>query len=301
MSRRTIGFLMFLLGLLAVLGEMRGIEFPTARWFFQAGRDVPLLRWETGAGTFPWFGWLSSAILICGGVWFFVRSFTAGPPNPVAVRRAKRFKEIKRGYYSLLILLFLAGFASLDQVVVGKEALAVRYGGKWFFPAFTPEQFKGSDFGIAGELADAPVDYRMLQKAFEKDGSLGKVHLPLIPYGSTDDTLPPRSKPLVDRQGVYYESGGRSPYYGLAARYHDIEKGDFHLRYTLRKGKLSGSVDGWDAEGERVYTAEYLNGGKGKEKYSGEGTVEDFLAIESSELRALKYHPSPPSTRAAAM
>jgi microcin C transport system permease protein len=294
MSRRTIGFLMLLLGLLAVLGEIRGMDFPTARWFFQAGRDVPLLRWETDAGNFLWFGWLSSAILICGGAWILVRSFNAGPPNPVALRRAKRFKEIKRGYYSLLVLLFLAGFASLDQVVVGKEALAVRYNGNWVFPAFNPKPFKGSDFGITGELADAPVDYRMLQKAFGKDGSEGKVFMPLIRYGSTDDTLPPRSKSLVERQGVYHESGSRSPYYGLAARYHDIEKGQFHLRYTLRNGKLSGPVDGWDAAGERVYTAEYLKGGKVKEKYSGAGPVEDFLAIGSGELRALKYHPAPP-------
>jgi hypothetical protein len=38
MSRRAIGFFMLLLGLLAVFGELRGIDFPTARWFFQAGR-----------------------------------------------------------------------------------------------------------------------------------------------------------------------------------------------------------------------------------------------------------------------
>lgn len=296
MSRRTIGFFMLILGLLAVLGEIRGIEFPTARWFFQSSRDVPLLKWKMEYGPFLWFGWLCSAILICGGGWLLIGSFTSGPPNPVALRRAKRFKEIKRGYYSLVILLFLAGFASLDQVVVGKEALAVRYEGKWFFPAFRPKPFKGSDFGISGERADAPVNYRMLKKAFAKGGRSGKVIMPLIPYGSTDDTLSPRSKSLVERQGIYYESGTRSPYYGLAARYHDIEKGDFHLRFTLRNGRLSGPVDGWDTDGVRVYTGEYLKGVKveEKEKFSGTGTAEDFLSIESGELRALKYHPAPP-------
>ena len=290
MSRRTLGFIMLLLGLLAAAGEHFGIDFPTARWFFDASRDVLPLRW----GTFLWFGWLSSVILVSGGLWMLIASFTGGPPNPVALRRAKRFREIKRGYYSLLILLFLAGFAALDQVVVGKEALLVRYAGKWHFPAFTQKPFKGSDFGVTGELADAPVNYRMLKKSFAKDRSKGRVIMPLIPFGSTGDTLSPRSKSLVDRQGIYYESGRRKPYYGLAAKYHDIEKGNFHLRYTLRKGKLSGAVDGWNAAGERVYTAEYVKGEKAKEKYSGEGTVEDFLAIESGELRALKYHPAPP-------
>ncbi len=294
MSRRTIGSIMLVLGLLAMLGETLGIGFPTARWFFQVSRDVPLLNWKTQGGAFLWFGWLSSAILVCAGAWLLIRSFTAGPPNPVALRRAIRFREIKRGHYSLLTLIFLAGFAALDQVVVGKEALAVRYGGKWFFPAFTPKPFKGSDFGISGELADAPVNYRMLGGAWEKSGAEDMVIMPLIPYGSTDDTLPPRSRSLVERQGIYYESGSRKPYHGLAARYHDMGKGDFHLRYTLRKGRLSGPVDGWDAAGERVFTAEFLKGERTGGKFSGEGTQEDFLAMGSGELRALKYHPAPP-------
>ncbi len=294
MSKRSIGIILLLLGLLAAFGELFGIDFPTARWFFEASRDVPLLKWDIGGMDFLWFGWLSSAILVTAGLWMLVSSFTSGPPNPVALRRARRFREIKRGYYSLVILLFLAGLAALDQVVVGKDALAVQYGGKWYFPAFTPKPYKGADFGITGELADAPVNYRTLKIGFRKDPSRGRVIMPPIPFGSTDDTLKPRSKSLLENKGVYHESGSRSPYYGLAAKYHDIEKGSFHLRFTLRNGELSGPVDGWNTAGERVYIAEYLKGVKVDEKYTGEGTVADFLAIDSGEMRALKYHPAPP-------
>jgi microcin C transport system permease protein len=287
---------MLILGLLAAFGELRGIGFPTARWFFEASRDVPLLKWKFAGGTFLWFGWLSFLILMFGGGALLVRSLTGGPPNPVALRRTKRFKEIKRGYFSLIILLGLGGLAALDQVVVGKEALAVRYNGKWVFPAFTPKPFKGFDFGITGEGKDAPVDYRKLKIALKKEKSRthGRVIMPLIPFGSTNDTLPPRSRALVEREGVYQESGSRSAYSGLASRYHDIEEGNFHLRYALRDGKLSGPVDGWDADGERIYSAEYSKGEKVKEKYTGNGTVEGFLAMESSDLRAVKYHPAPP-------
>ena len=63
-----------------------------------------------------------------------IRSFTGGPRNPLTARRIRRFREIKRGYYSLLILLTLGGLAALDQVVVGKRALAVQYQGRWLFP-----------------------------------------------------------------------------------------------------------------------------------------------------------------------
>jgi microcin C transport system permease protein len=313
MSRRTIGCFTLILGLLAALGESFGIAFPTARWFFEASRDVPLLKWRFDGGLvsfewfgkkitllgyspfeFLWFGWLSAAILVCVGIVLIIASFTGGPPNPVTLRRIRRFKEIRRGYFSLLILLALAGFAALDQVVVGKEALAVRYHDKWFFPAFKPTAFKGSDFGITGEGADAPVNYRKLKLQFKRDGGRGKVIMPLVPYGSTDDTLQPRSKSLVERQGIYHESGARNPFFGLAARYHDIEEGRVHLRYTLRRGKLSGPVDGWDAAGERVYSAEFKDGEKLKESYTGNGTLEGFLATESGELRAMKYHPAPP-------
>ncbi|MEP2775501.1 MAG: ABC transporter permease subunit [Luteolibacter sp.] len=296
MSKRSIGIILLLLGSLAAYGEMRGIDFPTARWFFSTSRDVPLLKWKGEGVEFLWFGWLSSVILVAAGIWLLVSSVRGGPPNPVTLRRMRRFKEIKRGYYSLVILMGLAGLAALDQVIVGKEALAVRYKGEWVFPAFTPKPFKGSDFGIGGELADAPVNYRKLKVALKKEKHItrGRVIMPLIPYGSTDDTLPPRSRALVIRQGIYYESGGNSPYYGLAAKYHDVAEGTFHLRYTLRNGRLSGAVDGWNEEGDRVYTAEYLKGSKVKEKYNGDGELVDFLGSDDIELRAVKYAPSPP-------
>jgi microcin C transport system permease protein len=298
MSGRTIGFVLLLIGSLAALGELLGIDFPTARWFFSTSREVPLLNLGSGAKDFPWFGWLSSAILVFGGAAFLIRSFTAGPTNPVTLRRIRRFKDIRRGYVSLMILLSLAGLAALDQVVVGNEALAVKHQNKWVFPAFTPGLMTGADFGIEGELAEAPVDYRKLKASLkepdENGRSRGTVIMPLIPYAPTGDTLAPRSRTLVQREGVYYESGSRSPYFGLAANYYDVDEAKFHLRYTLRRGLLSGPVDGWDENNERVYAAEYRRGKKISETFSGAGEVDDFLAAESSELRAVKYHPAPP-------
>ncbi len=303
MSRRTIGIFAVILGLLAVIGERYGIDFPTARWFFEVSRevlglklDIPTVEfpWFTfQGGEFLWFGCLSVLILMVGGVSLIVTSFTGGPPNPVTLRRIKRVKEIKRGYYSLLILLGLGALAALDQVVVGKEALAVHYDGKWFFPAFMQKPYKGSDFGVTGEGEEAPVNYRKLKLDLMRDKS-GKVIMPLVPFGATDDTLQPRSKSLVIREGIYSESGARNPYFGLAAKYHDVEESRVHLRYTLRGGKFNGPVDGWNANNEKVFSAEYVNGKMLKEKYTGSGTMEGFLAMDSSKLRAMKYHPAPP-------
>ena len=296
MTRFITGLLLISLGLLAVIGELNGLNFPTASWFFEVSRDVPLLNFGKGDDAFLWFGWLSSILLVTSGIWILICYFKGSAPNPVTVKRWKRFKEIKRGYYSLLIVLFLAALAALDQVIVGEEALAVKYKGEWSFPAFTSKPFNGAKYGIQGELADAPVDYRALKASLKKEKhiSKGRVIMPLIPYGSTGDTLNARYRDLVLRGGQYYETGKRTAYSGLAVVYHDIEMGNIHLRYVLREGKLSGVVDGRNLIGDKVYSAEYLKGRKMSERYNGEGTAEDFLKSSDQKLKALKYHPAPP-------
>jgi microcin C transport system permease protein len=291
---RAIGLFGFLLGALAAVGETLGIAFPTARWFFSTSRMVPWLHVDLEKGAvFPWFGWLSVGLLVICGAALVIRSFTHGARNPLTERRIRRFREIKRGYYSLLILIVIGGLAALDQVVVGKRALAVEYQGKWSFPAFLPSDLKNKDFGIKGETAEAPVNYRMLKKLFRETGT-GRVIMPPIPYDPTGDTLPPRSRSLVQREDVYYESGSRKAYFGLAARFFDGDEAKIHIRYTLRHGLLSGPVDGWSPDGLQVYSAEYQNGKLVSERYNGDGTKESFLNMSGENLRALKYHPAPP-------
>ena len=112
---RLIGFLLALIGSLAVVGELKGIAFPTARWFFATSRDVP---WLHTTGGFSWFGWLAAALLISAGLVMVARSF-GRVRDPVMARRMARFRGLRRGYFSLIILLALCGVAALDQIVVG--------------------------------------------------------------------------------------------------------------------------------------------------------------------------------------
>ncbi len=285
---RILGLLSILLGALTATGERMNIAFPTARWFFNISREVPML----GGKGFLWFGWFSVALFMLGGLALIVRSFTSGPPNPITTRRIRRFCEIKRGYYSLLILIALGGLAALDQAIVGKRALAVHYQGKWQFPAFSPTDLKNKDFGITDKTAEAPADYRKLKHAW-KGSKKNRVIMPLVPFDPTGDTLQPRSKALQLREKILCESGSK-PYWGLAARYFDTAEAKMHLRYTLRDGKLTGPADGWNAEGLPVYSADYKDGLIVSERFSGVGTQEAFLALKTSDLRAVKYHPAPP-------
>jgi microcin C transport system permease protein len=291
---RAIGIFLTFLGALAAAGEALHIDFPTARWFFAASRKVPWLHTgQGGGGIFPWFGWLAVALLLLCGLTMILRSFTRGPRNPLTLRRIRRFREIKRGYWSLVVLISLGGLAMLDQVVVGKRALAVQYKGAWSFPAFLPQDLKNKDFGVTGESPEAPVNYRKLRKILRESGE-GRVILPPVPYDPAGDTLPPRSRPLVLREGIYHESGSRKPFFGLAAKFHDVDEARIHLRHTLRNGIISGPVDGWTPDGTPVYSAEFLNGKPVTERYNGMGTKEEFLNLETSALRALRYHPAPP-------
>jgi microcin C transport system permease protein len=291
---RAIGIFLTVLGALAATGELCHIAFPTARWFFAASRKLPWLNADQGGGgVFPWFGWLGVALLLLCGLTMILRSFSRGPRNPLTLRRIKRFREIKRGYWSLIILIAFGGLAMLDQVVVGKRALAVQYKGAWSFPAFLPHDLKNKNFGITSESPEAPVDYRKLRKILRESGE-GRVILPPVPYDPAGDTLPPRSRPLVLREGIYHESGSRKPFFGLAARYHDVDEAKIHLRHTLRNGRLSGAVDGWTPDGTPVYNAEYLDGKPVTERYNGKEPKEEFLNLETGGLRAVKYHPAPP-------
>ena len=291
---RALGIFAILLGALAATGELLHLALPTGRWFFETSREVPWLHLDrAGAEAFPWWGWLSVAVLGGCGLALVVRSFTRGPRNPLTDRKLRRFREIKRGYYSLVILLVLGGVAALDQAVVGKRALAVHYHGHWLFPAFQPVDLKNKDFGLTGESPEAPVNYRKLQQSMRASGD-GTVVLPLIPYDPTGDTLPPRSRELVQSDGLYYESGSRKPYWGLAASYYDVAEAKIHIRYTLRDGLLSGPVEGRDGRGLPVYNADYLEGKLLTERFLGAGTKEAFLGLPVSPLRAVKYHPAPP-------
>lgn len=100
------------------------------------------------------------------------------------MKQVCRFRDIRRGHISFLILLVLVGVASLDNLVVGKRALIVRYEGHYYFP-FVTEVLSGTTFGLKDE---AETDYRELQRQFRLAKSPNWVLLPLVPYDPKLDT-----------------------------------------------------------------------------------------------------------------
>lgn len=297
---RLLGFISLLLAAMGATGEINGLALPTARWFFTTSRSFSWLHTGSGDSAFPWFGWFSMGVFAVGGLMLLAGGFMKGPPNPITARRLLRFREIRRGYVSFLLLIALAGVAALDHVVVGKTALVVRLDGQWKFPAFVQHEWKGRDFGLSGELADAPVDFRVLRdrvreaNADKPESKRDWVVMPLIPFDPTGDTLAPRSRPMIEEHGKLHAPGQRRPYSGLAARLYDVDTARMHLRYRMRDGRFDGPADGWDERGNPVYTATYKEGLLVEDRYDGPGSKEEFLGKDTGELRVVFYHPAPP-------
>ncbi len=81
--------------------------------------------------------------------------------NPLAQKQWHRFKSIKRGYFSALILLALLVMSCVAELFVNNRAIVVSYHGKLFFPtygAFLP----GTTFGLDYEYE---TNYRELEAA----------------------------------------------------------------------------------------------------------------------------------------
>lgn len=106
--------------------------------------------------------------------------------NPLTSRKLKRFREIKRGYYSFLVLLVLAVLSLFSELFVNNRALIVHYDGEWFFPTYASVKL-GNAFGLEGDIANSPVNYRNLRDHFIQQDEGNWVLMPPIPYGPNEN------------------------------------------------------------------------------------------------------------------
>ncbi len=275
---KKLGLILIILGVLAAIGWSCGLQLPTLSWFYSVGEG---------------FGYASSAAATALGLWLVCK--THKPLTPMARRRLERFKGIGRGYVSLLILLGLLGMAALDQLVVGKRAIVVHHDGEWYFPALMQRAYKGGIFGLEGEQAVVEVNYRDLQRRYRDSESSNWLWMPVIPYDPTHDSITSITRPLIEKDGLVLNARTGEPYSGLASTLYDLyDTTSVHVRYKFRKGLRQGEAKGRSERREPVYTAVYEAGELKKQTYDGEGSVEDFLGQNVSELREIDYKPCYP-------
>ncbi len=98
-------------------------------------------------------------------------------------KRWLKFKTMKRGYYSLIILTVLYGVSFFLPLLINNRALLVRYNGELISPVISG-YIAGKTFGqdVPGETR-----YRELKKSFENEKSGNWILMPPYPYSPFED------------------------------------------------------------------------------------------------------------------
>lgn len=132
--------------------------------------------------------------------------------NPLTQRKLKRFREIRRGYISFLVLGALCILSLFAELFANNRALVVRYDGDWYFPTYASVKL-GSEFGTVGTDANTPVNYRELKEIFaEQPGNF--VIMPIVPFSPNENNrfegvLKPRSPDFEAQHYLGTDSTGR--------------------------------------------------------------------------------------------
>lgn len=177
--------------------------------------------------------------------------------NSPLKRRWNKFRRLKRGYYSFLILGALYVFSFLLPFFAGRDALLVRYNGGYYFPVFrfySAETFGQKIFGEA--------NYRSLKKTFEGDNSGNFVVMPLYPYGPNenllDETEGPPPHPPSTAHILGTDDRGRDVFSRLAYGFNiSISFALVITALSMLIGVVTGAVLGYfggrtDAFGQRI-------------------------------------------------
>ena len=115
-------------------------------------------------------------------------------PNPLTQKKLSRFRSIKRGYLSFVVLIGLLVLSLFGRLLVNDRAIAVKYDGKLYFPTYTA--FKSGE--TFGEDYAYEANYRALQKKFRTEGKGDWVWMPAVPYDEFENDF---------REGVRHPAG----------------------------------------------------------------------------------------------
>lgn len=113
--------------------------------------------------------------------------------TPLTQKKIKHFKEIKRGYWSLIILSTFLLLSLFAEVLVNSKALVVKYNDEWSFPVFSDVK-PGTEFGLD---YSSETDYRQLKALFDNDDSGNFVVMPIVPWNPYEQDFSGDFPPLA--------------------------------------------------------------------------------------------------------
>jgi len=252
--------------------------------------QVPVLKIPFLAGFIP--GCIFSALILAIGLWLAATKGREWSLSPLTLKKMARFRAIRRGHVSFLILLVLAFIGSLDSLLVGKRALMVSYQGRWYFP-FITEVVPGKTFGQGTE---GETEYRVLQEKCRSDGKGDWVIMPPVPYAASLDS-PPIIETLETRDGKVYAPDSNRLFSGTAYSVFITNQDQKRQEWQYRNGLRHGLMRGWNDAGVQVEKGRYENGARKEYTDFSEGKAALLESQAAPWLKQYSYPPSPPSWR----
>jgi microcin C transport system permease protein len=99
-------------------------------------------------------------------------------------KRIQKFRRIRRGYYSFVVLIAAYIISFFLPILINNKAIVVRYNGSFYFPVL--KYHSSAEFGQPGV---GEPDYRQLRNAFRQENAGNWALLPPYPYSPTESLL----------------------------------------------------------------------------------------------------------------
>ncbi|MDJ0818980.1 MAG: ABC transporter permease subunit [Desulfobacterales bacterium] len=130
--------------------------------------------------------------------------------NPLTLKKIRRFKSIKRGYYSFILFCVMILISLFAELLVNNRALIVHYDGRYYFPTYG-DLLPGTTFGLD---YDYETDYRQLARQFIEANDGDWVLMPPVPFNAFEndlkiDQFPPFAPSIRDKHYLGTDSVGR--------------------------------------------------------------------------------------------
>jgi microcin C transport system permease protein len=123
----------------------------------------------------------------------------APTPESIFRRRLRKFRRIRRGYYSFLFITSAYLLSFLLPVLANNEALVVRYQGQYYFPIW--RFYPAATFG---QTAFGEPDYRALREELSARGAGDWVLMPPYPYSPNESSLDAAGAPPHEPSSAHW-------------------------------------------------------------------------------------------------
>ncbi len=130
--------------------------------------------------------------------------------NPLTIKKIRRFKAIKRGYWSFVMLSLLLVLSLFAELLINSKALVVKYNGLYSFPVLSDVK-SGMDYGQS--YSNEP-DYQAMSLQFLAEGGGDNyVLMPLVPWDPFEQDFsgdyPPTAPSFEDKHYLGTDVIGR--------------------------------------------------------------------------------------------